>query len=125
MKSTNTYFESRFSYTLLAQEWRGVYDKAAGCLWDDLERMLTFYEFPEEHWRHVRTTNPIESPFAAIRLAHECDETIADGAQWRASALPVIATTRREMATTESSRKVTRGKNARLVSVAGGFVIVL
>lgn len=42
---------------------------AAGTLLDkDWERMVTFYQFPKEHWRHLRTTNPIESPFAALRL---------------------------------------------------------
>ena len=30
--------------------------------------MVTFYDFPLEHWRHIRTTNPVESPFAALRL---------------------------------------------------------
>ena len=30
--------------------------------------MVTFYDFPTEHWRHLRTTNPVESPFAALRL---------------------------------------------------------
>ena len=60
--------EARRLTQVLAKEWRGLYDKAAECLLDDLERMLTFYDFPEEHWRHVRTTNPIESPFASIRL---------------------------------------------------------
>jgi len=30
--------------------------------------MVTFYEFPEEHWKHLRTTNPVESPFASVRL---------------------------------------------------------
>jgi transposase-like protein len=60
--------EARRLAELLAKEWRGLYDKAAGCLLDDLDRMLTFYDFPQEHWRHLRTTNPIESPFASIRL---------------------------------------------------------
>lgn len=60
--------EARRLAEALAKDWRGVYDKAAACLLDDLDRMLMFYDFPEEHWRHVRTTNPIESPFAAIRL---------------------------------------------------------
>lgn len=44
------------------------YDRAAGCLVDDLERCLTFYQFPEAHWSHLRTTNVIESPFASVRL---------------------------------------------------------
>jgi len=34
----------------------------------DWERMVTFYDFPEQHWRHLRTTNVVESPFASVRL---------------------------------------------------------
>jgi len=34
----------------------------------DWERMITFYQFPKAHWGHLRTSNPIESPFAALRL---------------------------------------------------------
>jgi len=34
----------------------------------DWDRMVTFYEFPREHWKHLRTSNPVESPFAAVRL---------------------------------------------------------
>jgi len=60
--------EAQQKVTALARSWRGLYDKAAECLLDDLERMLTYYDFPEEHWRHLRTTNPIESVFAAVRL---------------------------------------------------------
>jgi putative transposase len=44
------------------------YDRAADCLEDDLDRCLTFYQFPEAHWSHLRTTNVIESPFAGVRL---------------------------------------------------------
>lgn len=44
------------------------YERAAGCLEDDLDRCLTFYQFPEAHWPHLRTTNVIESPFASVRL---------------------------------------------------------
>jgi transposase-like protein len=44
------------------------YDRAAACLADDLDRCLTFYQFPEAHWIHLRTTNPIESIFATVRL---------------------------------------------------------
>ena len=43
--------------------------ESAGALLDqDWDRMVTFYRFPKEHWTHLRTTNPIESPFAAVRL---------------------------------------------------------
>lgn len=34
----------------------------------DWDRMVTFYRFPKEHWKHLRTTNVVESPFAALRL---------------------------------------------------------
>ena len=44
------------------------YDKAAACLTKDREALLTFYDFPAEHWKHVRTSNPIESTFATVRL---------------------------------------------------------
>ena len=44
------------------------HDHAAGALERDWERMVAFYQFPKEHWTHIRTTNPVESPFAALRL---------------------------------------------------------
>ena len=44
------------------------HDAAAQCLITDWERLVTFYRFPQPHWQHVRTTNPVESPFAAARL---------------------------------------------------------
>jgi transposase-like protein len=44
------------------------YPKAAECLEKDREQLLTFYDFPAEHWRHIHTTNPIESTFATVRL---------------------------------------------------------
>ena len=43
------------------------YDKAVECLSKDRDTLLTFYDFPAEHWRHLRTTNPIESAFATVR----------------------------------------------------------
>jgi len=43
-------------------------EEAATALERDWHRMVTFYGFPKEHWTHLRTTNPIESPFAALRL---------------------------------------------------------
>lgn len=45
-----------------------AYPKAAECLCRDWERMVAFYNFPKDHWRHLRTTNVVESPFAALRL---------------------------------------------------------
>lgn len=44
------------------------YPDAARCLEADWERLVAFYQFPQPHWQHLRTTNPVESPFAAARL---------------------------------------------------------
>ncbi len=46
------------------------YPGAAACLMKDRDVLLTFYDFPAEHWIHIRTTNPIESVFATVRLRH-------------------------------------------------------
>jgi putative transposase len=43
------------------------YEKAVACLVKDREALLAFYDFPAEHWQHLRTTNPIESTFATVR----------------------------------------------------------
>jgi putative transposase len=48
--------------------YEAKYPQATECLSKDREVLLTFYEFPAEHWRHIRTTNPIESTFATVRL---------------------------------------------------------
>jgi transposase-like protein len=46
------------------------YPKAVACLTKDRKALLAFYDFPAEHWIHIRTTNPIESTFATVRLRH-------------------------------------------------------
>jgi transposase-like protein len=55
------------------QGWCQVqgYPQAATLLDEDGERMIAFYAFPKEHGSHLRTTNPVESPFAALRLRTE------------------------------------------------------
>lgn len=52
----------------LLADWRKPYPAAAANLETHLERLLNFYDFPAEHWSHLRTSNVIESPFAAVRL---------------------------------------------------------
>lgn len=44
------------------------YPKAVDCLERDRDELLAFYDFPAEHWQHIRTTNPVESTFARVRL---------------------------------------------------------
>jgi transposase-like protein len=50
-----------------AQSYGTKYDKAVDCLAKDRDALLAFYNFPAEHWKHLRTTNPIESTFATVR----------------------------------------------------------
>ncbi len=50
------------------KRYRPWYPKAVERLEDDWDRMVTFYGFPESHWKHLRTTNIVESPFASVRL---------------------------------------------------------
>lgn len=53
---------------MLIADWRKVFVETAACLEMNLDRLLNFYDYPSEHWRHLRTSNVIESPVAAVRL---------------------------------------------------------
>jgi putative transposase len=52
------------------EKYEAKYPQACECLKKDRDVLLTFYDFPAEHWSHLRTTNPIESTFSTIRLRH-------------------------------------------------------
>lgn len=51
-----------------ARRYRAEYPEAVAVLEKDWDELTTFYDFPEEHWKHLRTSNVVESPFAALRL---------------------------------------------------------
>ena len=65
MAETKTDADAAFDAFIESYEVK--YDKAAECLRKDREALLAFYDFPAEHWKHLRTTNPIESTFATVR----------------------------------------------------------
>ena len=50
-----------------AEEFGSKWPKAVAKIEDEKEALLAYYDYPAEHWRHLRTTNPIESPFATVR----------------------------------------------------------
>jgi len=56
------------AFDLFLATYEAKYPKACACLAKDRDVLLTFYDFPAEHWIHLRTTNPIESTFATVRL---------------------------------------------------------
>ena len=60
--------EADKAFDLFVETFQGKYPKAAECLKKDRDVLLAFYDFPAEHWIHLRTTNPIESTFATVRL---------------------------------------------------------
>jgi len=53
--------------TTFADKYCAKYERAVTCLTKDRDALLTFYDFPAEHWDHLRTSNPIESVFATVR----------------------------------------------------------
>jgi transposase-like protein len=55
------------AFALFEKTYAVKYEKAAACLTKDRDMLLQFYDFPAEHWKHLRTTNPIESTFATVR----------------------------------------------------------
>ncbi len=59
---------ARKAFTSCLNRFEAKYPKAMECLEKDKDRLLAFYDFPAEHWIHIRTTNPIESVFATVRL---------------------------------------------------------
>jgi transposase-like protein len=56
------------AYGQFISSYQGKYPKATECLEKDKEWLFSFYNFPAQHWPHLRTTNPIESTFATVRL---------------------------------------------------------
>ena len=59
--------EAQAAFDAFVESYKVKYEKAADCLEKDRDVLLAFYDFPAEHWKHLRTTNPIESTFATVR----------------------------------------------------------
>src|SRR4051812_38106156 len=71
--------EAEKAFDLFVKTYEAKYPKATECLSKDRDVLLAFYDFPAEHWVHVRTTNPIESVFSTVRLRH--DKTKGSGSR--------------------------------------------
>lgn len=72
-----------------------------GATSDGQKELLAFYDFPAEHWRHLRTTNPIESTFATVRLRH--GRTKGNGS--REACLAMVFKLAQSRSSTESSAR--------------------
>jgi transposase-like protein len=78
--------DAEAAFDRLVEGFQAKYPKATECLAKDRASLLAFYDFPAEHWIHIRTTNPIESTFATIR--HRTERT--KGCVSRASLLGLV-----------------------------------
>ena len=78
--------EALKAWNRFSSSFRDKYPKAVDCLEKDKQALLTFYDFPAEHWKSIRTTNPIESIFATVR--HRADK--AKGCVTRSSMLALV-----------------------------------
>jgi putative transposase len=67
IQHAETRAEAETALTVFSQKYGVKYEKGVACLTKDREAMLAFFEFPAEHWGHLRTSNPIESVFATVR----------------------------------------------------------
>jgi putative transposase len=67
------------AFHLFLETYQAKYPKACQCLEKDRDVLLTFYDFPAEHWIHLRTTNPIESTFATVK--HRQRKTKGNGSR--------------------------------------------
>jgi putative transposase len=67
------------AFDAFVRTYEGKYPKATECLEKDREHLLTFFDFPSHHWKHIRSTNTIESPFATVRL--RTDKTRGQGTE--------------------------------------------
>ena len=71
--------EANKAFDLFIETYQAKYPKAAECLAKDREELLAFYDFPAEHWIHLRTTNPIESVFSTVK--HRQKKTRGNGSR--------------------------------------------
>ena len=71
--------EANKAFDLFVATYQAKYSKAAECLQKDREELLAFYDFPAEHWIHLRTTNPIESVFSTVK--HRQKKTRGNGSR--------------------------------------------
>ena len=97
-------------------EFSPKHERAVNCLTKDCEQLLTFFELPAEHWKHLRTTNPIESAFATIRLRHRVTKGSATRTKGIAMAFKLL-----DMAQ-QRWRKLDGHKLLPLVRAGGNFV---
>lgn len=80
--------KARAAVTAFERDYGAKFPKAVAKIVDDADVLLEFYHYSAEHWIHLRTTNPIESTFATVRLRSKVTKgsgSQAPGSRWRSS----------------------------------------
>ena len=104
------------AFELFVETYQAKYPKAAECLNKDREELLAFYDFPAEHWVHLRTTNPIESVFATVK--HRQKKTRGNGS--RVACLAMVF----KLAESASKKWRTLNGSSRLPDVIQGILFI-
>jgi transposase-like protein len=95
--------------------YQAKYPKAVECLTKDRDELLAFYDFPAEHWQHIRTSNPIESTFATVRLRTSKTKGAGSRVACLAMAFKLVESAQEELAEAERQRVAARGDRRRRV----------
>ena len=99
-----------------ADKYGAKYDKAVACLTKDREALLAFFDFPAEHWDHLRTSNPIESVFATVRHRTVRTRGISVAQDRQADGVQARFRGRENMAAPEGRKPVAQGHPGHQIS---------
>ena len=100
---------------VFADKYGAKYDKAVACLTKDREALLAFFDFPAEHWDHLRTSNPIESVFATVRHRTVRTKGSLSAKDRQAHGVQARLRRRQNLATIEGRKPVAEGRPRRQI----------
>jgi transposase-like protein len=102
--------EAEKAFDLFVATYEAKYPKATECLFKDREVLLMFYDFPAEHWFHIRRTNPIESVFSKVRLRHAKTKGSGSRAACLAMVYKLMDSASKKVASVERFHALTGGR---------------
>ena len=100
---------------VFADKYGAKYDKAVACLTKDRETLLAFFDFPAEHWDHLRTSNPIESVFATVRHRTVRTKGALSARDRQTHGVQTCQRRRENMAAIERREPVAKGRSGRQI----------
>ena len=109
--------EAIVAFDLFVETYGVKYERAVKKLTKDRDVLLTFYDFPAEHWKHIRTTNPIESVFATVRNSDTQNQRLPEPQNSPVDGLQTNDVSQEEMAKAQrykpTARKSFKGLSSR------------